>query len=215
MERLKGEASFWYPYMRILPKSFDVTVFWTEAELSELQDDNIIQAAVNQQAWKKSREKSGDLGTEVHSLIEHSCKRILGFIEPRPDVSDEAIAVYGDWDRWARDVRLQPVVAEKAVASLTHRFAGRFDLVAWVEGRLSLLDWKTSKDVYPEMRMQSAAYRQGLREHGWPEMDAHIVRLPKDGGRIHAVKVEEPVADLFRAFLGALEMHRFLKGYEK
>ncbi|OAK94480.1 SET domain-containing protein RMS1 [Phaeosphaeriaceae sp. SRC1lsM3a] len=36
-EYLQGEASIWKPYFDVLPQVFDTPIFWTEAELKELQ----------------------------------------------------------------------------------------------------------------------------------------------------------------------------------
>jgi SET domain-containing protein 6 len=36
-EYLQGEASKWKPYFGVLPRTFDTPIFWTEAELQELQ----------------------------------------------------------------------------------------------------------------------------------------------------------------------------------
>ncbi|KAH5236714.1 hypothetical protein HBI62_021540 [Parastagonospora nodorum] len=36
-EYLQGEASRWKPYFDVLPQSFDTPIFWTEAELKELE----------------------------------------------------------------------------------------------------------------------------------------------------------------------------------
>ena len=36
-ENLQGEASYWKPYLDILPDTFDTPIFWTESELKELE----------------------------------------------------------------------------------------------------------------------------------------------------------------------------------
>jgi SET domain-containing protein 6 len=36
-EYLQGEASKWKPYFDVLPRTFDTPIFWTQAELEELQ----------------------------------------------------------------------------------------------------------------------------------------------------------------------------------
>jgi SET domain-containing protein 6 len=36
-EHLQGDASRWKPYMDVLPRTFDTPIFWSEAELKELE----------------------------------------------------------------------------------------------------------------------------------------------------------------------------------
>lgn len=38
MEKMKGSSSFWAPYIRCLPESFDTPAYFTEEELSLLPD---------------------------------------------------------------------------------------------------------------------------------------------------------------------------------
>ncbi|KAL2855468.1 hypothetical protein BJY01DRAFT_2453 [Aspergillus pseudoustus] len=41
-EILQGEASRWAPYFRVLPRHFDTLMFWSDAELAELQGSAVI-----------------------------------------------------------------------------------------------------------------------------------------------------------------------------
>jgi SET domain-containing protein 6 len=41
-EFLQGDASTWAPYFKVLPRSFDTLMFWSEEELAELQGSAVI-----------------------------------------------------------------------------------------------------------------------------------------------------------------------------
>jgi N-lysine methyltransferase SETD6 len=41
-EILRGEPSLWFPYLQLLPTTFDTLMFWTPAELSELQGSAVV-----------------------------------------------------------------------------------------------------------------------------------------------------------------------------
>ena len=41
-ESLLGDRSEWYPYIQLLPVQFDTPMFWTDAELAELQGSAIV-----------------------------------------------------------------------------------------------------------------------------------------------------------------------------
>jgi N-lysine methyltransferase SETD6 len=42
-EYLRGQASPWYPYFQVLPTSFDSLMFWSDAELEQLQASAVVQ----------------------------------------------------------------------------------------------------------------------------------------------------------------------------
>jgi ATP-dependent exoDNAse (exonuclease V) beta subunit len=50
------------------------------------------------------------------------------------------------------------------VYSARHRYAGAIDALAYREGELVALDWKTSKGLYPEYALQVAAYAKAIEE---------------------------------------------------
>jgi hypothetical protein len=84
------------------------------------------------------------------------------------------------WQDWAVAAGIKPVFIESVVFSRTHRYAGTADLLAWAHGHLTLVDFKTAKAIYPEYRLQVAAYIRAVNEMGHgPVTRGAIVRLPK------------------------------------
>ena len=63
-----------------------------------------------------------------------------------------------------RQHRVDVIAAECQVVSEIHRYGGTLDLVATIDGVPSLLDFKTGRGVYPEHRIQLAAYGQAWNE---------------------------------------------------
>jgi SET domain len=64
-EYLKGKDSFWYPYFQVLPTAFDTLMFWTDAELAELQA-----SAVLKKIGKASAEESWR-GNIIPAMLDH------------------------------------------------------------------------------------------------------------------------------------------------
>src|SRR5262249_19622934 len=58
-------------------------------------------------------------------------------------------------------------------------YAGTLDLYARFESRLTVIDWKTGRAIYPEAFLQNVAYRHAAREQRLPSEQGLIVRLPK------------------------------------
>ena len=134
------------------------------------------------------RDAAADLGTEIHALIEQDLRRRIGQDAPDPAVSDRAIDLWFPWKKWADEVELDPVAMEFPVYDVASNLAGTVDCLAYVRGRLTLLDWK-SKKVYYEAHLQNVAYRMLATKMGlfhpagfdYPGMDCEgmMVSIPK------------------------------------
>lgn len=162
--------------------------------------------------------EAADIGTAVHRLIEDEVRKMLGRpAEERPEVPEEALFRFAGWREWARSVDLRPVTAEARVYHETARYCGTLDLLAWARGELAVIDWKPTASLYPERRLQLAAYRCALVEAGWPPLAGYVVCLPKDGGDISMSSVDEGSSyeDARDAFLRCLELYRWLRSTER
>jgi hypothetical protein len=164
----------------------------------------------------RQSDEARDLGKEVHALIEAHLKAKLRIAMKTPIVSDQAHSLFASFETWERDAGLVPLAVESLVASWQHNYAGTVDLFALVEGKLTVLDWKSKKaagksKLWDEQVLQNVAYRRAAEENGLGACAGLIVRIPKDGGSIEPVPVTDDAEEAFRAFLGlkaALEWSR-------
>jgi len=154
----------------------------------------------SEKAHKKLLDKAGDIGKQIHDLIEWTLRASL-MQEPGhpPKIGDKAQWAFMAWEDWRRSVNLKPIFIEQTVWSDNNCVAGTMDLFAELSGEVKakhwltgetvtknfdktpvIVDWKSGKKVYPESFLQNAAYRSFLREmgHGDPK-DGLIVRVPK------------------------------------
>lgn len=162
-----------------------------------------------QRAHQRLLAKAGEIGSQTHALIEWTLRaKLCQQPGPSPHITDKAQWAFMVFEDWAKSVSLKPILVEQIVWSNKHGFAGTMDLLAEVEGKLTVVDFKTGKAVYPEAHLQNAAYRSALREMGHADpVQGIIVRLPKDE------KDPEPQAVLaddestsFDAFLNAKKL---------
>jgi len=168
-------------------------------------------------AHQKVLATAGDLGTEAHKLIEWTMRTALGAdAGPKPIVRDPARFAFKAFEDWAARVALKPLLIERTIHSTVHGYAGTMDLLARVNGVITLVDFKTSKAIYGEALIQSVAYSAALQEMGYlAPAAAVIVRLPKvetDPG--FEVQTVPPVADLFPVFLAAKALWTWMQGQE-
>lgn len=131
---------------------------------------------------EKLLRKAGEIGTQCHQMIEWTLRaKLCQTLPSPPQMTEKAMWAFSVFERWAKRVKLTPILVEQTVYSRVHGYAGTMDLLAEVEGVLTLVDFKTGKSVYSEAHLQNAAYRTALREMGHGDAkQGIIVRLPKN-----------------------------------
>lgn len=154
-------------------------------------------------AHQRALAKAAEIGTQVHARVEWELRKMMGQITgPEPPLTPEGALAFTHFQNWAASVKLEPVFMEFTAWSLRHKYAGTLDLLARVNGELTVIDFKTSSAIYPEMFLQVAAYILAVHEMGQGSPDAGmIVRLPKNAlDTFEAVAVPN-WADRFEEFL--------------
>lgn len=165
-----------------------------------------------QKSHRRQLEKAGEIGSQTHALIEWTLRRSLGqAVGPEPRVVDQAQWGFMAWEDWSKSVSLKPKFIEQIVFSKQYGYAGTMDLLAEVNGVLTLVDFKTSKAIYPEALLQTTAYIKAVREMGHLSPEAGlVVRLPKN--ETDPAFETQPVTDidaLFGVFLAVIELWRW------
>ena len=169
-------------------------------------------------ATEREMQKALEIGSQTHALIEWSLKQALGQVTTRPATTPAAEWAFMAYQDWAKSVDLQPIFVEQTVWSTTHGYAGTLDLVAKVNGKVTLIDFKTSKACYAEYDLQSVAYQHALDEmgHGQPPGGGLIVRLPKvETDPQFEVKACRPVTELLPVFLSVLQVWKWWHAAEQ
>lgn len=162
----------------------------------------------------RASKEATDIGSLAHEWIEQF---LAGNEQPIPKNKQLASTVTS-WLAWAEQKKLTAYETEFKIYSREHDYAGTCDYDGMVGTEHCIVDWKTGKAVYPEHRLQTAAYQVAREEElGDLEYDARwVVVLPKDGGEIITERI--PREDLTRdivGFLGALRLHRALQTMKK
>jgi hypothetical protein len=139
-------------------------------------------------------------GTQIHDL---AWRLVTG--EP-VEVPDEHLGPVQAVARFMDAHHLEPVLRERPVVNMTHRWAGTIDLLAGIGDTLWLLDWKTGKGIYSETALQLSAYAHAEwaeREDGtlieWtPPERAGAVHITPDSAELHEVDAGDETYMAFR-----------------
>lgn len=172
-----------------------------------------------------------DVGKIAHNWLEVFVKgTINGSIDDQSAFSvpeDEAAAkcVKAAME-WMAKHNFKPLNAEKKIYSKEYNYSGTYDWLAYItscndtkccpfEGTvLALGDWKSSKSLWDEYLIQTAAYVKAHEEE-FPEQTIAIrvlIRLGKEDGEFESrVLTRDTLDHEFNVFLGALAIYNWEK----
>ena len=118
---------------------------------SDLTDDDAFDYL--KRAHQRIKDKAADLGSEVHRFVES-----INLGKPVPTWPLPVRARMRAFEQFITEVAPVMEAAEFKCYSRTHGFAGTCDMMAYIDGRLSVIDLKTSRSIWPEAALQVAAY---------------------------------------------------------
>jgi hypothetical protein len=122
---------------------------------------------------KAISEKSAEEGTLVHQVAESI---ILGEDPEIPQVIEPAMGALRSFLS-SKDIEVERDNVERRILHPEHRYAGTIDVIARINGRLGVLDIKTSQAIYRDYNLQTAAYVEALLPE-FPEISTRwILRI--------------------------------------
>ena len=167
--------------------------------LTQLEREEAV-TILKQSPWRSSS-RAADRGTTIHAYLE---TRLQG-LEPR-EISGEAARFRRAADAFLDEWTPEPLHLEMTVFG--DGYAGTGDLWAVLNnGAVAVLDYKTSKAIYPEAALQLAALAHATTTPDGepaPKVDeAWVVRIGEDGYEAKQVRDVAGCYEVFRSLLTA------------
>lgn len=193
--------------------------FWP---VTEQVKADLIKAA--KLADRETAQEAADIGTVLHGFSElHS----LGKFDEANALLDQVRGVtqwpliescVNKYLAWAKQNLGTLVEAEAIVASPTCLYCGKIDRLDRTPKGLILRDYKTSKAIFLEQKMQLAMYRRAIRE--WLGLDVaaiEILRFGKTDGSFETEIVDDPkvLDSLEQQGLRCRETYSFINEQER
>ena len=171
---------------------------------------SLIEEGIKQHSIKK--QQAADIGTKVHDWAEKFIKAKSKKEWPEIPKETEVYNGITAFLKWVEEYDVKFISSEKHIYSRKHKYAGIMDAEAIIQGKLSVVDFKTSKAVYPEYRFQVAGYQAASEEERGKPYPGNkwLARFGKDDGEFEAHEYAEHDKD-FKAFLSALNLRKRLK----
>ncbi len=174
--------------------------------------DELLKEAKSQHRTVKKT--ATDIGQMAHAWMEaYGRKRLLGYahhaaveLVPMPENEKAKLCVEAAL-KWLVEHHVEPIEVERKVYSVELDTAGTMDWVGFVDGKRSIIDFKSSKGLYDEYLYQIAFYRAAYEEETGMRIDQCILlKLGKEDGDFDTRTVDNDddyLADLL-AFRGLL-----------
>lgn len=183
-------------------------------------------------AWKRTRDKAGDIGSIVHKLIEIYVKNKIdktefhyerakedALLESNTELTEEEdkkiFPMFEQFLNWEKEENIEFLLSEQKLYSRKHWFAGTVDLVFKKDGNIYIGDIKTSRDIYITHFIQMGGYQIMLEELNKIKYCAGycVINIPKrikkDGTGTKKVKFVSNPDVYVEAFLHCLGLYRF------
>lgn len=182
--------------------------YWRNAVKTRTDLDAIHKEAKS--AHRKKVSEAADIGSNVHEYAEMFFKKKdTPFLK-----TDQAKRGVEAFHKWMDAHKIEILSSERRVFSKEFYYAGTCDFVAKIDGVMGVGDIKTSSGIYPEMRLQTAAYQHALEEEKGIKFPVRwIIRFDKKDGNFEAKSFYNFDLD-FSGFRAALDLHRSLKSME-
>lgn len=152
-------------------------------KLPVITQEDLDQAAL---AYTVKRDAGASTGTEAHALVENYLKGVKG---AKSGASVEAMNAFTAFKRWFEKVKPTVLNVEEVIYSQEYGFAGTYDCMLEVDGKVYLCDLKTTNasrrapaGVYAENYLQLGAYALAHEEQRIYEEANGGSKLPKIEG---------------------------------
>ena len=143
------------------------------------------------------KEEAANIGTIIHDWCEKYIKHKLKdpAYKEFPEIPENESAVIGvnAFLDWEKKHKVKFISSERVVYSLKHDFIGTMDIEAIIDGKLCLVDLKSSNGLYNTVRAQTASYAMADMEEnpGKKYKGRWAIRLAKETEKEYKARMEK------------------------
>jgi hypothetical protein len=195
----------------LVPWALKEGVEWLAKNLSNNSGIDFLSNGIKT-AYKSTSTDALNIGTVTHEWVEKAIRFHLGEgEEPKMPKQKEAQTAIKAFQSWLQENEVEWHGVEQKIYHRDYKYAGTVDAIATINGEYAVIDWKTSKRIYPEYHLQVSAYAKAVEDiEGKPVDATYILRCDKKTGKFQSVRSED-IEENFLAFRCALHLHRRMK----
>lgn len=155
-------------------------------------------------AYKDKRDGAADMGTYIHNWIEAYSQGE----SPELPVNKKLLKTIEDFKAFWDSKDIEVIHAERPVCSLKHYLAGIPDLICKVDGKLTIMDWKTGSGIYPEMFLQLAAYALMYEEEHPDQKVEQLYIVNASVKNMFKTECRDEIPQFKQTYLDALTLYK-------
>jgi len=141
--------------------------------------------------YRQARDTAASIGTIAHYLIEcHLKKKEPDVSLYKPEDVNKAQTAFLAYIDFEKENHIEIIKSEISLVSEEFLYGGTIDCYCRLNGKLALIDFKTSSGLYPEMQCQVSAYKNLLVENGYTVEEVHLLRIDKETGVFEPYKMD-------------------------
>ena len=126
-------------------------------------------------------DKAAKIGTLIHYLVEcYITKKepdLDDYTKTEIEIANVGLNKYLDWEK---KHKVEPIFNEKGYASDKYKYGGTCDFYCKLDGKYTLIDFKSCKGIYDEQFCQVSGYGNLLRENNHKVEQILILRIGRD-----------------------------------
>lgn len=154
--------------------------------------------------------EAGNIGTLLHKWVENYIRGEDPGMPVNPDLKASVLRFL----IWVKKHKVKFLLSEQVIFSKQYLYSGTTDFICTIDGKMYIGDLKTSNGIYPEMFIQTSAYRNARVEE-FPEEKYEgqlIVRVGKDGTFEFAVCRDDAMYKMMlEAFVACVKLSQSLE----
>lgn len=125
--------------------------------------------------------KAAKQGTLIHKICEsHFTKTEIDVSSYEEDELQRAENSFFKYLPFEKDHTVETIFCEKTLTSAEYRYGGILDAYCIIDGKYTVVDFKTSKSISDEQVLQVSSYYQLLKENGYQVDQLMILCMSKD-----------------------------------
>ena len=155
-------------------------------------------------------DKAARVGTLIHAMVEaHIINKPLDSSDYTQIEIEKANVGYFKYLDWEKQHTIEPIFNEKALVSEKHKYGGTLDFYCKLDGKYTLIDFKSCKGIYDEQFCQVSGYGNLLREQKNKVEQVLILRIGRSEDEGFEEKYIQPKEEklYFKIFKSLLQVY--------
>jgi len=129
----------------------------------------------------KYMDELASIGNIAHEKIQCELQgKVFDSADFTANQLDAALVCVDKFYAWKAEIELEPMLIEKPFISEIFKYGGTLDFYGTIKGKKTLLDWKTGAGFYEEHKIQLAANKNLLEEHGYEVEQCMLVGIGRN-----------------------------------